>query len=195
MTVTGDTSAGTPTAGAKLKQLRKLQKLTLKTVSQRVGCSESMLSKIETGRVSPSLQLLARLAEALGTTVAGVFQEEAAVPLFIYREGERPLMQLGAGRPPGKQTMLERLVPAAEGRLLNGNVHVVPPGGGSDGTLSHAGEEVGFVVEGFVELTVDGRVVLLGPGSSFFFASRLPHSYRNIGTTTARIVWVNSPPY
>jgi len=182
-------------AGAKLKHLRKLQKLTLKTVSERIGCSESMLSKIETGRVAPSLQLLAKLAESLGSTVAAVFQDESYLPIVSYNEGERPLMRLGSKRDHGDLTYLERLIPAAEGRLLNANLHVVPPGGGSNGTLSHAGEEVGFVIEGFVELTVDGKVILLGPGSSFFFASTLPHSYRNIGAGTARIVWVNSPPY
>ena len=51
------------------------------------------------------------------------------------------------------------------------------------------------MVEGFIELTVDGKVSLLGAGASFYFSSTLPHSYRNIGTEVARIVWINSPPY
>src|SRR5262245_51004435 len=106
-------------AGARLKQMRRLQSLTLKTVAETIGCSESMLSKIETGRVSPSLHLLARLAEALGTTVAAVFQDEASVPVVTYRDGERPVMRLGSSCDGGELTYLERLIPAAEGRLLN----------------------------------------------------------------------------
>lgn len=178
----------------KLKRARHLNKMTLKAVAARVGCSESMLSKIERGRVSPSLQLLTKLTEALGVTVASLFRDEAELSVFTYREGERPVAKLGSDRHQGQLTYLERLIPSAEGRLLNAGLHVVPPGGGSDGALSHPGEEVGFVISGFVELSVDGRQFLLGAGSSFFFSSTLPHSYRNIGTETARIVWVNSPP-
>jgi len=152
-----------------------------------------MLSKIETGRVSPSLDLLAKLAEALGTSIAALFNEEQRLAVTVYHHGERQAIELGSKR--HRHTMLERLIPYADGRRLNANLHVVPPGGGSDGTLSHVGEEVGFVIDGFVELTVDGRTMPLGPGSSFFFASALPHSYRNVGTGVARIVWVNSPPY
>jgi uncharacterized cupin superfamily protein len=79
--------------------------------------------------------------------------------------------------------------------MLNGYIHVVPPGSGSNGALRHAGEEVGYILTGVIELVVDGEVATLGPGSSFFFQSLLPHSYRNVGTETARILWINTPPY
>ena len=104
------------------------------------------------------------------------------------------MLELGS-KSVGGHALLERLIPYEKGRQLNANLHVVPPGGGSAGTLRHIGEEVGFVIEGYLEITVDGKTHLLGPGGSFFFQSELPHSYRNIGTTIARIVWVNSPPY
>ncbi len=182
------------TVGEKLRHARIRQKLTLKTVAGRVGCSESMLSKIERGRVTPGLNLLGRLAETLGASIAALFGEPESMDVVVYHEGERPKIQVG-GQDTTMTTSLERLVPVAEGRLLNGNVHVVPPGGGSNGTLVHRGEEVGFVITGFIELTVDCKVFLLGAGASFYFSSSLPHSYRNIGTEVARIVWVNSPPY
>jgi uncharacterized cupin superfamily protein len=57
------------------------------------------------------------------------------------------------------------------------------------------GEEVGYVIEGFIARTIDGQISLLGPGTSFIFSSVLPHIYRNIGRDTARIDWVNPPPY
>jgi transcriptional regulator with XRE-family HTH domain len=177
----------------KLKRARRLNKKTLKEVATQAGCSESMISKIERGRVTPSLKLLTKLTDVLGITVASLFRDEADLTVFTYQDGERPVVKLGSARHPGGVTYLERLIPSAEGRLLNAGLHVVPPGGGSDGALSHPGDEVGFVISGFIELTVDGRTFLIGAGSSFFFSSTLPHSYRNIGTETARIVWVNSP--
>lgn len=190
-----ENAGGKDEIGQKLRHARRLQKMTLKSVAEKVGCSESMLSKIELGRAPPSLERLAKLAEALGMTVASLFREEAHLPFVVYNAGERPSMDLGSRKSSAGHSTLERMIPPKEGRLLNANLHVVPPNGGSDGTLSHRGEEVGFVIEGFVELTIDGKGVLVGPGSSFFFSSTLPHSYKNIGTEIARIVWVNSPPY
>ena len=180
--------------GEKLRHLRRNSGLTLKQLGDLTGCSESMLSKAECGHVIPSLDLLSRVAQQLGTSVAGLFAEAADQTCFVYKEGERPKLELGATTEDGK-TVLERLIPYAKGRQLNANLHVVPPGGGSAGVLSHEGEEVGFVIEGYIEVTVDNESHLVGPGGSFFFQSELPHRYRNIGSTTARIVWVNSPPY
>jgi len=180
--------------GEKLRHLRKKRGLTLKQLADLTGCSESMLSKAERGHVVPSLDLLSRMAMQLGTSIAGLFAASAERACFVYKEGERPTLELGTAAPYG-HTVLERLIPYTQGRQLNANLHVVPPGGGSAGVLSHAGEEVGFVIEGYIELTVDTVTHLVGPGGSFFFHSELPHRYRNIGSTTARIVWVNSPPY
>ena len=185
-----------PTAqlGEKLRHLRRKSSLTLKQLANLTSCSESMLSKAERGHVVPSLDLLSRVAQQLGTSVAGLFAEAAELSCFVYKEGERPKLELGAANDDG-HTVLERLIPYAKGRQLNANLHVVPPAGGSAGALSHVGEEVGFVIDGYIEITVDNETHLVGPGGSFFFRSELPHSYRNIGTKTARIVWVNSPPY
>ncbi|HEX2842266.1 helix-turn-helix transcriptional regulator [Hyphomicrobium sp.] len=44
--------------GAKLRQFRLAKRLTLKEVASRVDCSESMLSKVENDRITPSIGLL-----------------------------------------------------------------------------------------------------------------------------------------
>lgn len=180
--------------GQKLRHLRKKNKLTLRQLADMIGCSESMLSKCERGHVLPSLDLLSRIAMQVGTSVAALFASGSELSCVVYKDGERPQLELGVAEHTG-HTFLERLIPYTEGRQLNANLHVVPPGGGSAGALSHEGEEVGFVIDGYIEITVDGATHLVGPGGSFFFKSELPHQYRNIGQTSARIIWVNSPPY
>ena len=89
---------------------------------------------------------------------------------------------------------LERLIPNARGALLQANVHVVSPGASSDGMIHHAGEELGYVLEGRLDLNVDNVIYRLEAGNSFFFPSSLPHGYRNPGKITTRVLWVNSPP-
>ena len=113
--------------------------------------------------------------------------------LDVLRAGARPALSEGAPRR-GKGIKLESLTPFILRGLLQAQLHVVDVGGASDGAIEHEGEEVGYVVEGRLELTVDGESVVLEPGDSFFFESTRPHSYRNVGDTVARVVWVNSPP-
>ena len=60
--------------------------------------------------------------------------------------------------------------------------------------LVHSGEEIGYVLEGEIELTVDGHKYRAKMGDSFHFRSELPHGYRNVGPTPARILWINTPP-
>jgi transcriptional regulator with XRE-family HTH domain len=187
--------------GTRLRHARKLKGLRLTDVTRIVGCSESLLSKIETNKAAPSLHTLHRIAAVLDTTVAALFSDPASSGLTVYSPETRPEILLspdaddqdgGAGLEPLR---LQRLIPHTEGRVLNANIHVVPPGSGIGGALKHEGEEVGYVLEGRVTLTVDGETRLLTPGMSFFFRSSVPHSYRNPGPGDARILWVNAPPY
>ena len=55
-------------------------------------------------------------------------------------------------------------------------------------------EEGGVVVRGRVELTVGGETTILESGDAYYFDSRIPHRFRNIGTEEAEIVSACSPP-
>lgn len=175
--------------GGNVRSTRIIKGLKLRDLARRVGCSESLLSKIENGRASPSITMLHRIAASLDVTVPALFAARVAGEGIVGREGERPSMRIDA-----KGSRLERLVPAGVGRSLEGNLHILAPGGGSAGTLAHEGEEVGFVLKGELDLTVDGETHRLRAGDSFVFRSELPHSYRNPGRTEARVVWVSTPP-
>jgi transcriptional regulator with XRE-family HTH domain len=179
--------------GTRLRHARKVRKLRLKDVARFVNCSESLLSKIECNKLAPSLHMLHRIAAVLDTTVAALFSPAAEAGMAVFRDGERPAVVLDGRDNEGLR--LERLIPYTQGRILNANIHVIPPGASIGGDLKHDGEEVGFVLEGELELTVRGETRLLGIGASFFFRSDLPHSYRNPGRKVARVIWVNSPPF
>ena len=59
---------------------------------------------------------------------------------------------------------LEQLVPAKKGRLLQADMYVIPPGGGSHGEIQHSGEEFGFVLEGSLCLTIEDENLFPGSG-------------------------------
>ncbi|TGR35815.1 cupin domain-containing protein, partial [Mesorhizobium sp. M1C.F.Ca.ET.195.01.1.1] len=69
----------------------------------------------------------------------------------------------------------------------------IEAGGESAGPIQHAGEEVGYLLEGSIELMIGERTFRLSAGDSFVFNSELPHWYRNVGTARASIFWVNTP--
>lgn len=179
--------------GTRLRQARLMKRLRLRDIAERVGCSESMLSKIECGKVTPSLRMLHRVASALETSIAELFNAPEDQDFVIYRSGARPSVTIDPHHE-SSGIRLERLVPYSSERALEGNIHVVMPGATNGGTIRHAGEEVGYVVSGKLELTVGDRVHFLEEGDSFFFKSDLPHSYRNTRSEPTRVVWINTPP-
>jgi quercetin dioxygenase-like cupin family protein/DNA-binding Xre family transcriptional regulator len=179
--------------GARLKHARLLHQMRLKDVAARAGCSESMLSKIENELASPSLTTLHRLCKALTLSISDLLSNGKVDPWVIMRPDQRKT--IGRRNAAGSEGVsAEVLIPSAEGRLLEGFLVVIEPGGNTNGVLQHKGEEVGYVVEGQLELTINKEVRLLNAGDSFYFPSNLPHAYRNPGKTRLRVVWINTPP-
>lgn len=179
--------------GAKIRHARLLRGLSLRQLADKVGCSVSALSKIECQKANPSITMLHRVCSALEMNMAALFSggEDFSV---VTRGQDRPVIQTDQVRR-GEGIRLERLVPYSASSLLQGNIHVIQPGGGSDHGLQHEGEEIGYVIEGHLELIVDGVTYLAEAGDSFFFRSDQPHSYRNASDTAeARVIWINTPP-
>ena len=179
--------------GARLRHARLMRGLSLRDLAGQVGCSVSALSKIEGQKANPSITMLHRICSALETNMAALFSEGVGVSV-VTRAKDRPILQTDQVRR-GEGILLERLIPHSAGSLLQGNIHQVEPGGGSDQGLQHEGEEMGYVIEGMLELIVDGVTYLAETGDSFFFRSDLPHSYRNPSDShLTRVVWINTPP-
>jgi len=190
--VGGDVVEAEFEVGSRLRQFRRAGGLRLRDVAEAAGCSESMLSKVENGQVSPSINMLHRITKALGINISSLFSPAEADSRFIQRNGKRPVLAGDAPRS-GPGLLLESLTPHEIHGHLQGILQVLAPGASSQGEMVHEGEEVGYVVEGTLELTVSGGTARLEAGDSFFFDSARPHSYRNPGKSITRVVWVNSP--
>lgn len=179
--------------GTRLKHVRRLRGLSLKEVAAKAECSEGYVSKIENDKVAPSLSMLHRIVGVLGINLAYLFETNEEDSQVVSQKGRRPVMDLDPLRQ-GQGLRLERVLPYSDKHLLQCNIHIVEPGGTSEGQITHEGEEIGLVLEGEVELLLEDKVYQLNPGDAFYFWSTRPHGYRNAGTTTARIFWVNTPP-
>ncbi len=178
--------------GARVRHARMLSGIRMRELAQRVGCTESMISKIENGHVVPSLPMLNRLVEAMGRDLGSFFGADPNSPGIIQRAGERPVTATDPIRH-GTGIHYERLVPFGAGNLLEANIHVIEAGGSKEDQITHQGETLGYVVEGQLELTIEDTTYLLGVGDSFFFRNHFTNRYRNPGPGPARVVWVNTP--
>jgi transcriptional regulator with XRE-family HTH domain len=177
--------------GMRLRELRRKANLSLETVAGRSELSVGFLSQIERGLSSPSLRVLATLADVLGVGIAALFGSQASGDAshgVIIRSAERAELKLWRS---GISKQL--LNPAgADAKLNLFLVHMEPGGSTGDELYTHDGEEAGLVLEGEMTLTVDDETWRLKTGDSFRFASRRPHRFGNPAKRAKAVVlWVN----
>lgn len=179
-----------PKIGQQLRELRRRRQLSSRELAARAGVSHSSISLIERDKMSPSLDTLSAIVEALGTTLVEFFDAlpGAARKTPVYRPEdfveignteEISYKVIGFGHPRRQmQVLLESYAPKAD----TGQI------------FSHDAQEAGMVLEGRIELTVGEQVWELGAGDGYYFDSTLPHRFRNLGEGVARILSAITPP-
>lgn len=175
--------------GKQLKAIRTAFGLSQRELAKRAGVTNGMVSLIEQERVSPSVGSLQKILAAFPMTMAEFFTHDMqSQENVVFRADELP--NVGTGK------VEYRLVAATR---LDRKMSILwetydPQADTGEDLLTHAGEEGGVVVEGQLEVTVAGNKWLLEPGDSYYFDSRLPHRFRNVGKVVTRIVSANTPP-
>jgi len=176
--------------GARLQLVRKSKGLSQRELAKRVGVTNSTISLIEQNKVSPSVSSLKKVLDGIPISLADFFtlDLDAGLPdQPFYAAGELPdvgsngihYFLVGQHRPQRQMCILRE---------------VMPPGSDTgDSMLAHEGEEGGVIVAGEVEVTVGDHVRVLRAGEAYYFESRVPHRFRNIGRDDAVIVSANTP--
>lgn len=178
--------------GARVRRARTIAGIRMRELAEMIGCAESTISKIESGRVVPSLPMLQRIVEALGRDLSSFFGADPDAPCVVQRAGARVVTTTDPIRE-GNGITYERMVAFGGGNLLEANIHVVAPGGSKEDRVTHQGETLGYVLEGQIELTIEETSYMLSAGDSFSYKNHLTSRYRNPGAVVARMLWVNTP--
>jgi len=173
----------------RLKGLREERKLSLREVSRQTGIAVSFLSGLERGRNNVSVATLKTILDTLGTTLGEFFSQAPPAPTQIaYRRNE--LVEISGQK---KGISFRDVAAGRAGRMFQLLVERYDPGADT-GTYRHGVQEAGVVLKGTLELTVDGEVFILKPGDAYFFESRRPHRFRNVGKVRVEAISVNTPP-
>jgi transcriptional regulator with XRE-family HTH domain len=159
--------------GARLKALRLAARLTIDALATRSGVSRAMISKVERGDASPTAALLAKLANALGTTLSQFFGGEAEGGPLV-RAAARPVWRDPA-------TGYRRRAVAPDGFPVDIVDVTLPPGSAVnyDNAVPLAMDQAVWVLDGALELTVGGEVHDLGTGDCLQMRLDRPITYRN----------------
>ena len=177
------------TLGGRIKGLRQARQLQQRQLAEKSGLTPSMVSQIESGKLTPSLHTLGRLAGALGVPIASLFEAAANGKIQVSRRSDYPVVSfdgsteqwavLGAGLFQGKiRAVVSTLGPRARG--VKTDKVIIEPGQ----------MKLFYVLDGKVRLHYNGEQHLLEAGDSAYLDGGVSHGWENLGHKAARALWV-----
>jgi len=167
--------------GQKLRALRLRRSMGLTQLGQRTGLSPALLSKIENGKLVPTIPTLLRIATVFDVTLDHFFQNEHRrriisitrrqdrdqAPEHRLHEDGYSLVRLDLGS--GERKFQPFLAEFCTQQPDEGRPHM------------HQGFEFIHVLTGTLELMIGSDKNVLGAGDSVYFDSNLRHAYRSVG--------------
>ena len=176
--------------GKRLGTIRKDRGLSQRELANRAGVTNGTISLIEQNKVSPSVGSLKKVLDGLPMSLGEFFTmgEEDNQDEFVFAKDSQPNLGqgeigfylIGSGRHKRSMTIMRE--------VLGVNADT-----GED-LLQHDGEEGGVVISGRLELCVADKVLVLSPGDGYYFDSKRPHRFKNIGDEDLVIISANTPP-
>lgn len=181
--------------GARLRAIRKAQRLTLKALSGRSGVALSTLSKIELGQISVSYEKFAAVARALDVDIAALFDPRTG---SVPATGRKPAVVVRStlDDAPGYDAdnydyrMLATDFPAKRMTPLHGTIVARDLAQFPD-FIRHPGQEFVMVLSGRVRIHFEtGEAIELARQESAYFDSGVGHVYLSTSKADAQVVVV-----
>lgn len=179
--------------GTRLASLRKLNGLTLEQLATRAEITKSYLSKLERGLSSPTIATLLKLARALGLDseqLIGAHSRQDEI--VVVKASDRVPFSRSDER---EGYTYEAIAATRQSKSMVPFIMCPPHALDEEKDLvSHAGEELIFLVSGKMEVVFADRRIRMDAGDSIYFNASIPHRSRSIGKTQAQALVVVSAP-
>ena len=178
--------------GAKIKELRTTQKMTLQDVANVTGFSTSLLSQIENNIISPPIATLAKIANFFDVRIGHFFaEEEDECPYEVLRSNERSVMPRVVSEDGSRHGyFFESLSVRKKNKKMDPFLLTLNEQVTNTSTYSHNGEEFLFVMKGKAELLLDDQRILLNEGDSVYFDSNLKHRLLSVDSDEVKVLAV-----
>lgn len=172
--------------GERIRAARTERGITVAALAERSGLSKGLISQVETGKTSPSIATLEKLADGLGIPAAYLLLKDCDA-IKVVREAERTVYHFGP------EQIKVAVLTSASARAMRAILVEFPPGTSTGNAMhAHAGEEWHLVLEGEVTAIQADREVRLHAGDTFHWKGCIPHRVINTGTVTAKVLAVTS---
>ena len=178
--------------GPRVRALREAMDLSLRDLAERSGVSAPMLSQVERGETSPTLQIASRIAAGLELRLSQLLRLDESGTVTIVRGNERR-----RGGAPDRGHAFEVLTAPLPGQRAELSRHTLTAGartgGAGDPPMHEPGSrEIALVESGSVVLDIDGERHDLAAGDCVTFDADLPLHFENPGPDDAALLAVVS---
>ena len=165
--------------GPRLRTLRRDRGLTLETLAEDTGISVSTLSRLESGRRRPTLDLLIPLARAHRVALDQLVTAPATGDPRVHlkpRSRERGSVLVPLTQYPGRVQVFKQVLAHREPRLV-----------------THSGYEWLYVLAGELRLILGEREITLRPGEVAEFDTSEPHWFGPADAEAVEILHLFGP--
>jgi mannose-6-phosphate isomerase-like protein (cupin superfamily)/DNA-binding XRE family transcriptional regulator len=171
---------------SRVRELREIAGVTVGELARDVKVSEEEYAAFESGSADIPLGVLYGIAARFGVELAAVLTGEQP-RLLLYS-----LVRAGDGPSVERRTehQYQSLAPNFAHMKAEPFLVTVSPAESAARPGRHPGQEFIYVLEGELEVRIDGHEVLLHPGDSLYLDSGRPHALRAAGAASARLLAV-----
>jgi transcriptional regulator with XRE-family HTH domain len=177
--------------GKKLKAIRLKSDMTIQGLATSSRVSSNMISRIERGLTIPSVEILMKLANVFDKSINYFVEEVTTTHEIVHTV---PLQRDTTVYEDERNMLTESLTSGLRDPQFMSFLCTIPKGGMSgEQNMYHPGDELIYLLEGNLKVTIGPETYLLKSGDSLTFKSHLPHRWINIGDAAARVIWTLSP--
>jgi len=167
----------------RLQQVRKIYGLSQRELAKRAGVTNSSVSMIEQGRVSPSLSSLEKLLKGIPMNLKDFFSIDFDDKSDCFFRGYQMFSCSE------KQIDYYRLAKNSDDDRSHLSYEVYGPGSDTgESMLVDKGRSSGFIVQGSLDVIINSQLETLEAGDGFIVEAGHPYRFRNMSETKAILV-------
>lgn len=206
--------------GKKIREIRQSKNMRIIDLANITNLTVSMISQVERGIISPSMESLKKIATAIETPISALFVDEqdfeeknsltsnnpVKIPTQTANSNQFLLTPVELyDQSPVVRKCERKLLSPAKGinfQLLNPNlngpiefIYNEYEPNASTGFYTHPGSECGLIISGELIVQINEDSYHLHEGDSITFNSTDKHLKKNISSEKCCCVWANVPPW
>ncbi len=175
--------------GAKIKSIRLMRGLSQKHLASMTGVTPSTISQVEKNLIYPSIPALFRIAESLSVEVATFFRDHGLEKNTFVFPGSERLTTSMPSIPKNEADAKSLLPPDIETPVEATIIRIHPGKKIPSHFFAHKGEELGYLISGQLEMTIDNQTYEVKPGDAVYLQKDIPGQWRSTAESTAELLW------